>query len=128
MNKAINLQDVFLNQCRKGKISVTIILTNGFQFKGLVRGEYGKTPLPISEEIKKKIIGDEKQITCRPADNIKPELERLKSEIAEYIEQDEDVLSYALFDQVAVKYIEHRKANKYQLSQNTDYENKVTSV
>ena len=98
------------------------------EFKGLVRGEYGKTPLPISEEIKKKIIGDEKQITCRPADNIKPELERLKSEIAEYIEQDEDVLSYALFDQVAVKYFEHRKANKYQLSQNTDYENKVTSV
>jgi host factor-I protein len=38
MNKAINLQDVFLNQCRKGKISVTIILTNGFQFKGFVRG------------------------------------------------------------------------------------------
>ena len=38
MNKAINLQDVFLNQCRKGKISVTIILTNGFQFKGMVRG------------------------------------------------------------------------------------------
>lgn len=38
MNKAINLQDVFLNQCRKGKIAVTIILTNGFQFKGLVRG------------------------------------------------------------------------------------------
>ena len=55
------------------------------EFKGLVRGEYGKTPLPISDEIKKKIIGDEKQITCRPADNIKPELERLRSEIAEYI-------------------------------------------
>jgi len=98
------------------------------EFKGLVRGEYGKTPLPISDEIKKKIIGDEKQITCRPADNIKPELERLRSEIAEYIEQDEDVLSYALFDQVAIKFFEHRKANKYNLSQNTDYENKVTSV
>lgn len=38
MNKAINLQDVFLNQCRKEKIVVTIILTNGFQFKGMVRG------------------------------------------------------------------------------------------
>ncbi len=98
------------------------------EFKGLVRGEYGKTPLPISDEIKKKIIGDEKQITCRPADNIKPELERLRSEIAEYIEQDEDVLSYALFDQVAIKFFEHRKANKYQLAQNTDFENKVTSV
>lgn len=98
------------------------------EFKGLVRGEYGKTPLPISEEIKKKIIGDEKQITCRPADNLKPELEKLRSEVAEYIEQDEDVLSYALFDQVAIKYFEHRKANKYGLAQNTDFENKVTSI
>ncbi len=98
------------------------------EFKGLVRGEYGKTPLPISDEIKKKIIGDEKQITCRPADNLKPELEKLRSEVAEYLEQDEDVLSYALFDQVAIKYFEHRKANKYGLAQNTDFENKVTSV
>ena len=98
------------------------------EFKGLVRGEYGKTPLPISDEIKKKIIGDEKQITCRPADNIKPELERLRGEIAEYIEQDEDVLSYALFDQVAIKFFEKRKAEKYKLSQNTDFDNKVTSV
>lgn len=98
------------------------------EFKGLVRGEYGKTPLPISDEIKKKIIGDEKQITCRPADQLKPELEKLRAEIAEYIEQDEDVLSYALFGQVAVKFFEYRKANKYKLSQNTDYENKVTSI
>ena len=98
------------------------------EFKGIVRGEYGKTPMPISDEFRKKIIGDEKPITCRPADNLKPELDRLRSEIAEYIEQDEDVLSYALFDQVAVKFFEHRKANKYGLAQNTDYEKKVTSV
>ena len=98
------------------------------EFKGLVRGEYGKTPLPIAEDIKKKIIGDEKQITCRPADNLKPELEKLRADVAEYIEQDEDVLSYALFDQVAIKYFEHRRANKYGLAQNTDYTNKVTSV
>ncbi len=38
MNKTINLQDVFLNQCRKDKILVTIFLTNGFQFKGMIRG------------------------------------------------------------------------------------------
>lgn len=98
------------------------------EFKGLVRGEYGKTPLPISDEIKKKIIGDEKQITCRPADNLKPELDKLRAEIAEYIEQDEDVLSYALFDQVAIKFFEYRKANKYQLSRSTDYDKKITSV
>ena len=98
------------------------------EFKSLVRGEYGKTPLPISDEIKKKIIGDEKQITCRPADNLKPELDKLRAEIAEYIEQDEDVLSYALFDQVAIKFFEYRKANKYQLSRSTDYDKKITSV
>ena len=98
------------------------------EFKGIVRGEYGKTPMPISDEFRKKIIGDEKPITCRPADNLKPELEKLKGEIAEYIEQDEDVLSYALFDQVAIKFFEKRKNDKYGLAADTDYEKKVTSV
>ena len=98
------------------------------EFKGLVRGEYGKTPEPISEEIKKKVIGDEKQITCRPADNIKPELEKLKAECAQYVMQDEDVLSYALFDQVAVKFFEERKLTANGLDKNTDTENKITTV
>ena len=60
--------------------------------KGIVKGEYGKTPVPISDEIKKIIIGDEKQITCRPADLIKPELEKMREECKGYMEQDEDVL------------------------------------
>ena len=98
------------------------------EFKGLVRGEYGKTPMPINEEVKKKVIGDEKQITCRPADNIKPELEKLKSECAQYMMQDEDVLSYALFDQVAVKFFENRKLVENGLDSNTDTENKITTV
>ncbi len=98
------------------------------EFKGLVRGEYGKTPMPINEEVKKKVIGDEKQITCRPADNIKPELEKLKGECAQYMMQDEDVLSYALFDQVAVKFFENRKLAVNGLDANTDTENKVTTV
>ena len=83
--------------------------------KGIVRGEYGKTPVPIKEEFVKKIIGDEKRITCRPADMLKPELPKLREEIKEYIEQDEDVLSYALFDQVAVKFFQQRQAEKYKL-------------
>ncbi len=98
------------------------------EFKGLVRGEYGKTPEPISEEIIKKVIGNEKQITCRPADNIKPELERLKAECAQWTMQDEDVLSYALFDQVAVKFFEERKLTANGLDKETDLENKVTTV
>ena len=83
--------------------------------KGIVRGEYGKTPVPISDEIRKKIIGDEKPITCRPADLIKPELKQLESEMKEWKEQDEDVLSYALFGQVAEKFFEFRRAQKYKI-------------
>ena len=83
--------------------------------QGLVKGEYGKTPFAISDEIKKKIIGDTEQVTQRPADFIKPELEKLKGEIKEYIEQDEDVLSYALFDRVAVDFFEKRRAKLYQI-------------
>ena len=80
--------------------------------KGIVRGEYGQTPVPISEEIVKQIIGDEKRITCRPADLIEPELEKLEKEIAIYKQQDEDVLSYALFPQVAMDFFKYREAQQ----------------
>lgn len=83
--------------------------------KGIVRGEYGRTPAPISDEFRKKIIGDEEPITCRPADLLKPELAELKKKCAQWIEQDEDVLSYALFDQVATKFFEYRQAQKYKI-------------
>lgn len=97
--------------------------------KGIVRGEYGRTPVPISEEIVKKVIGDEKQITCRPADLLEPELDKMKKECAEWIEQDEDVLSYALFGQVAVDFFKHRRAGKYKVDGNLlDEENKVYPV
>ena len=82
------------------------------EFKGLIRGEYGKNPAPIKPEFVKQIIGDEKQITYRPADDLKPELDILREKIKDYMEQDEDVLTYALFDQVATKYFEWRKAQK----------------
>ena len=80
--------------------------------KGIVRGEYGRTPVPISDDFRKKIIGDEDPITCRPADNIEPELDKLREQCKKYMKQDEDVLSYALFDQVATKFFEHRDAPK----------------
>ena len=78
-------------------------------FKGLVKGEYGKTPAPIKPAFVKKIIGDEQQITYRPADKLQPELDSLRKKAAQYIEKDEDVLSYALFEQVATKFFESRK-------------------
>lgn len=83
--------------------------------KGIVRGEYGKTPVEIAPEIIEKIIGNEERITCRPADKIAPELDTLREKCAQWTEQDEDVLSYALFDQVATKYFEYRQAEKYKI-------------
>ena len=97
--------------------------------KGIVKGEYGITPAPISDEIKSKILKDEKPITCRPADLIEPELEKLRGEIAEYIEKEEDVLSYALFPQQAVDFFKKRQASKYKLdASNADFENKIHPV
>ena len=79
------------------------------EFKGVVRGEYGKTPVPIDPEFRKKILGDVAPIDYRPADDLKPELDELRAKIpAGYLEQDEDVLSYALFEQVALKFFEYR--------------------
>lgn len=87
--------------------------------KALVKGEYGKTPAPIPEHITKKILGDEQPITCRPADLVAPELEKIKEEMKQYMEQDEDILSYALFPQVAEKFF------KYRIEQRTRKEEKV---
>ncbi len=85
------------------------------EFKGMVRGEYGQTPVPIDPDFRKKIIGDESPIDCRPADLIEPELEKLRKECAEWTEQEEDVLSYAQFGQVAVKFFEARRNAKFGL-------------
>ncbi len=100
------------------------------EFKGIVKGEYGKTPVAIDPEFVKKIIGDEKVITYRPADDLKPELEELRKKIpAGYVEQDEDILSYALFEQVALKFFEYRKNQKYGVDgENSDKETGVHTV
>ena len=99
------------------------------EFKGVVRGEYGRTPVEISPEFRKKIIGNEKPITMRPADAIPPELDKLREEVKPWAIQDEDVLSYALFEQVAVKFFESRKAKMYGLdAENSDSVNKVHNV
>ena len=82
------------------------------EFKGILRGEYGKLPAEPDPDVVKKCIGDEKRITYRPADDLKPEYEQFKAEIAEYIEQEEDILSYAVFGQVALNFFKWRKAAK----------------
>ncbi|MBQ7161005.1 MAG: pyruvate carboxylase subunit B [Clostridia bacterium] len=76
--------------------------------KGLLRGEYGALPAPVNEEVRKKAIGDAEVITCRPADLLEPELEKYRAEGGELIKSEEDVLSYALFPQVAPKFLAAR--------------------
>jgi oxaloacetate decarboxylase alpha subunit len=81
----------------------------------MVKGEYGLPPAPISDEIYKKILGDEQPITGRPADFIEPELENTRKEVAEYMEQEEDVLTWAMFPQVAEKFFKERRAARHKI-------------
>ncbi|MGB9792083.1 MAG: acetyl-CoA carboxylase biotin carboxyl carrier protein [Thermacetogeniaceae bacterium] len=79
------------------------------EVKDYVRGYYGKPPAPIKEEIKRLIIGDEEPINCRPADLLECRFEKMKEEIKDLAESEEDYITYALFPQVARKFFEYRK-------------------
>ena len=85
-----------------------------------LHGNYGTSPAPVNEEIRHKIIGDDEVITHRPADDLKPEFKALKKKYADIAQSDEDVLSIALFGDVAIKYItqrnEDRKPKKIKVS------------
>ena len=97
--------------------------------KALVKGEYGKTPAPIPQAVKDIILKGEETITCRPADLIEPELDKIRVEMKEYLEQEEDVLSYALFPQVAENFFKFRRAQKYKIDGDlVDMENKTHPV
>jgi len=78
------------------------------EVKQYIRGYYGKPPAPIDPAVQRKAIGDEQPITCRPADLLGPGWERAKSEIGDLAKSDEDILSYALFPQVARPFLERR--------------------
>lgn len=78
----------------------------------MLSGKYGATIKPFNPEVQKKCIGDTEPITCRYADLLEPELDKLEAEMAQWKEQDEDVLTYALFPQVAVEFFKYREAQK----------------
>ena len=81
--------------------------------RDILRGKYGATVKPFNEEVKKKVLGDDPDtITCRPADLIPDELDTLRKECEQWIQQDEDVLTYALFPQVAVDFFKYREAQQ----------------
>ena len=111
---------IFANEGRYARVTK--------EFKGLIRGDYGKCPAPVSDEFRKKIIGDDSVIDYRPADKIAPEIDSLRQRVAPYQEQDEDLLSLALFEQVAIKYFDWRKHQKYNLDANADVENGIHTI
>ena len=82
------------------------------QAKDLLAGKYGQTVKPFNEEVQKKCIGDIEPITCRPADLLEPSLPKFEKECAQWKQQDEDVLTYALFPQVAKEFFEYRQAQQ----------------
>lgn len=97
--------------------------------KNYVKGLYGKPTIEISPEVKQKIIGDAEIYEGRPADLLEPQLENYRNEIKEYIEQEEDVLSYALFPQVALEFFKHRQAAKYKIESDiSNLEEKIHPV
>ncbi len=79
----------------------------------LLRGEYGRLPSEPNPDVVKLALGDEPRITHRPADDIPPGMEQYREEVKEYMEQEEDVLSYALFPPVALEFFKYRSAQKY---------------
>ncbi|MDO5293680.1 MAG: oxaloacetate decarboxylase subunit alpha [bacterium] len=97
--------------------------------KKLLSGEFGQTVKPFNKEVQKKCIGDAKPITCRPADLIEPQLAKIEEEMKQWKQQDEDVLSYALFPQVATEFFKYRQAQQTKVDQSiADTENKAYPV
>ncbi len=97
--------------------------------KKIMMGEFGKTVKPFNKEVQKKIIGDATPITCRPADLIEPQLPKFEKECAQWKQQDEDVLSYALFPAVAKDFFEYREAQQTKVDRKVaDKESKAYPV
>ena len=94
--------------------------------KGLLRGEYGRVPGVVNEEVRKKAIGDDEVIECRPADLLEPEMEKYRKEAGELAKCEEDVLSYALFPQVAEGFF--KKRNEPKAEEKTADENTVREL
>ena len=97
--------------------------------KKIMLGEFGQTVKPFNPEVQKKIIGDETPITCRPADLIAPQMPQFEKECAQWKQQDEDVLSYALFPNVAKEFFQYREAQQKKVDAAVaDKENKAYPV
>ena len=116
-----------------GTQAVLNVLTGRYKMfpkesKGLLRGEYGRLPGEVNEEVRRMAIGDDEVITCRPADLLEPELEKYRAEIEGRIRQEEDVLSYALFPAVATKFFDKRDEAEKKADEPAEDENAVRTL
>ena len=84
----------------------------GKEVRAYVHGDYGRAPGALDEELVKKVLGEDKPIDYRPADDLADEFDKIKAEIGDLAESDEDVLSYIAFPQVAEKFLKERKEKK----------------
>ena len=97
--------------------------------KALLKGEYGRCIQPFNPAVQQKALGSETPITCRPADLLSPELPKLEEETARYRQQEEDVLSYALFPKVAAEFFQYREAQQTKIDpKKADLKNKSYPV
>lgn len=95
------------------------------EVRNYMKGLYGATPAPVNEELRKQIIGEEKPITRRPADYLEPQMEQARREIGIYLQKEEDAISYAIFPQVAKKFLEEQYAAKCNVDFNIAQENEA---
>ncbi len=98
------------------------------EFEELIAGRYGQTPAPITAEFQKAILGDRIPISHRPADTLEPMVEFYRTKVAPYAEQEEDLLTMALFEDVAVKFFEWRKNQRYKLDSRASHRNATHPV
>lgn len=87
------------------------------EVRDYIQGYYGRPPAPINQDIAGKVLGERAPINCRPADLLEPRMERLRSEMIDQVTSEEDIISYALFPQVARRFFEFRRSGKYQEEQ-----------
>lgn len=78
------------------------------EVRDYIQGHYGKPPAPIDEEIARKVLGNRQPIVCRPADLLEPKMDKIREEVKNLAASEEDVISYALFSQVAKRFLESR--------------------
>lgn len=98
------------------------------EIKDYIKGNYGKSPVPISDEIKRKIVGDEEVFKGRPADLISDEYEIIKAEVGNLARDEEDILTYAMFPQVAREYLEKRNNPLRKAEKEPEREVKVQTI